>query len=128
MSYEKIDGVPVMTNEFAVRLDSGDVIAVSIMRSVSGSRMVFSGMARAIEMNGSERINRSGQPIQSKISYSDTRAPMSDLIAKDCILALLGEPVEVIKWSEQFLLDVSIRQSIAVSAISDGMFSPSTLI
>lgn len=126
MSYEKIDGVPVMTNEFAALLDSGDVVAIGLTRSVKGSRMVFSGLARAIEMDGSERVNRSGDAIQSKLSYSDTRVPMADEIAKDCILSLLGEKPELINWSEQFLLDVSIRQAIAVSQI--GNLDPSNLI
>lgn len=126
MSYEKIDGVPVMTNEFAALLDSGDVVAVGLSRSVKGSRMVFSGLARAIEMDGSQRLNRWGSPIQSRISYSDTRAPLIDLLSKDCVLALLGEPPETIQWSEQFLLDVSIRQAIAVSQI--GNADPSNLI
>lgn len=126
MSYEKIDGVPVMSNEFAALLDSGDIVAVGLSRSVKGSRMIFDGMARAITIDGDERFNRAGLPIQTKISYNDTRAPMAEAIAKDCILALLGEPPEVIQWSEQFLLDVSIRQAIAVSQI--GNLDPSNLI
>lgn len=128
MGYEKIDGVPVMTNEFAVLLDSGDIVAVGISRSVSGSRMVFRGMARAINSDGSERFGHNNVPIRSEISYSDPRTSQADAIARDCILALLGETPELIKWSEQFLLDVSIRQAISVSSLVENTFDPSQLI
>jgi len=128
MSYEKIEGVPVRTGEFAVRLDTGDIVAVSMDRSVNGSRIQFKGLARAITIDGSARLNHSGIPIESSLAYSDTRASMVDAITKDCILALLGETPESIAWSEQFLLDVSIRQAILVSAIVYEGFDASNLI
>lgn len=128
MSYEKIDGIPVMSNEISVILDSEDIIAVGISRSVSGSRMVFRGMARAINLDGSERLGHNGLPIRSEISYSDPRTSLADAIARDCILALLGEPPELIKWSEQWLLDVSIRQAISVASFTHKTLDPSNLI
>lgn len=126
MSYERIDSVPVMTNETAVILDTGDIVAVSINRSVSGSRMVFSGMARCINQDGSERFNRAGMPIRSELKHTDPRAPLADEILKDCLLALLGEPMQIMEWGSQWLLDVSIRQAISVSTI--GHVDPSTII
>jgi len=41
-------------------------------------------------------------------------------------LALIGEPVSIMEWSPQWLLDVSIRQAISVSTISNT--DPSTFI
>lgn len=119
MSYEKIDGVPVMGNETAVVLDTGDIVAVSVNRSVSGSRMVFSGMARCINEDGSERLNRDGMPIRSELKHTDPRALLADEILKDCVLALLGEQVQIMEWGNQWLLDVSIRQAISVSMIGN---------
>lgn len=126
MSYEKIDGVPVMRNETAVILDTGDIVAVSVNRSVSGSRMVFSGMARCINEDGSERFNRDRMPIRSELRHTDPRALLADEILKDCALALLGEPVQIMEWGNQWLLDVSIRQAISVSMI--GHVDPSKII
>lgn len=126
MSYERIENVPVMTNEIAVILDTGDIVAISINRSVYGSRMVFSGMARCVNEDGSERYNRSGIPIRSELKHTDPRAPLADEILKDCLLALLGEPIQIMEWGNQWLLDVSIRQAISVSMI--GHVDPSKII
>lgn len=126
MSYEKIDGVPVMTNEFAVKLDSGYIVAVSISRSSQGSWMLFEGMARAIYLDGMPMIGQDGQPIVTRLAYKDVRAPDADLVLKDCILALLGETPQFITWGAQWLLDASIRQAIAVSFTNN--FDPSNLI
>ncbi|WWO60453.1 hypothetical protein [Stenotrophomonas phage SOVA965] len=128
MSYEKIDGVPVREGEFAVKLDTDDIVAISINRSVSASRIQFLGMARAIDEEGSQRFNYAFAPIISEIAYSDTRARVVDYITKDCILALLGEKPEFISWSEQFLMDVSIRQAILISDVATGGFDASNLI
>lgn len=126
MSYEKTELTPVMENEVAVILDTGDIVAVSVSRSVSGSRMVFSGMARYVKSDGRPKLDRYGQPIKSELKHSDPRVPLADLILKDCFLALLGEPVETVEWSNQWLIDVNIRQAIAMSKI--GNFDPSNLI
>lgn len=126
MSYEKIEYAPVMTNEVCVFLDTGDIVAVGVNRSVSGSRIIFSGMARCINEDGSPRLNRDGFPIKSELKHSDPRAASADIILKDCFLALLGEPVEFIEWGSQWLLDVSIRQAISVSMI--GHTDPSSII
>lgn len=126
MSYEKIDGIPVRENEASVILDSGDIIAVSIDRSVSGSRIVFAGTARCINEDGTSRIGVSGSPITSELRHTDPRASIADQILRDCFLALIGEPVSIMEWSPQWLLDVSIRQAISVSTISNT--DPSTFI
>jgi len=127
MSYSKIEGIPVEENETTVILDSGEIVAFSISTSPNGGRIVYSGSARWVTDSGDQVYGVAG-PVTSSISLSDPRVSSFNQISKDCIMALLGEPVSFVQWSEQFLMDVSIRNAIHASSISSGPLDPSELI
>lgn len=128
MSYEKIDTVLVMTNESCVLLDSGDYVAFSLNRYIDKSNIVFRGAARAIYADGMPMLTKLGFPVKTEIIHSDPRTSLADDIAKDCILALLGEPTTLVEWSAQYLVDVNIRHAISLANVDSSPFDPSSLI
>lgn len=128
MSYVKKEGVPVREGESAVELDTGELVAVVCNRSVAGGRIQFGGSARAVREDGAAVLDVDGQAIERRFPHSDPRPALADVIARDVLLALLGEKPEVVVWNEQVLQDVSIRQAIALGKINLGAIDASAVL
>lgn len=128
MSYVKKEGVPVREGESAVELDTGELVAVVCNRSVAGGRIQFVGRARAIFLDGSPVMTPEGQVVERAFPHSDPRPSQADAIARDVLLALLGERPETVVWSEQALQDVSIRQALALANINLGAVDASAVL
>ncbi len=128
MSYVKKERVPVREGESAVELDSGELVAVVCNRTVTGGRVQFAGSVRAITEDGESVLGIDGRPVERSFMYSDPRPGMADQVARDVLLALLGESPELITWSEQALQDVSIRQALALANINPGAFDASAVL
>lgn len=128
MSYVKKEGMPVREGESAVELDSGELVAVVCNRTVAGGRVHFAGTVRAITKDGESVIAIDGRPVERSFMYSDPRPGLADQVARDVLLALLGESPELIAWSEQALQDVSIRQALALANINPGAFDASAVL
>lgn len=128
MSYQKKEGVPVRDGESAIELDTGELVAVVCNRFVAGGRIQFSGSARAINSDGSSILDGDGKAVERRFPYSDPRPVLVDAIARDVLLALLGERPELVAWSDQALQDVSIRQAIALANINIGAIDASSVL
>lgn len=128
MSYVKKEGVPVREGESAVELDSGELVAVVCNRSVAGGRIQFTASARAITSDGEPVSGIDGRVIERSFVHSDPRPALADDVAKDVLLALLGEKPRVVVWSDQALQDVSIRQALALASINLGAFDASAVL
>ncbi|OUL25896.1 hypothetical protein BV378_14260 [Nostoc sp. RF31YmG] len=120
MSYSKREDVAGQAGEQVVELDDGSLVAVQCARIVEGGLIRYSGRARAISETGETLVGLDGRQVERELAHSDRNAPRADAVARDCLLALLGEQPEVVAWGGQYLLDVSIRQAIALAAIPPG--------
>jgi len=128
MSYVKKDGVPVDAGQTVVELDTGDLVAVVCTRTLLGGQILFRGQARAISDGGAPLAGADGKAIEREFQHSDPRPAKADEVARDVLLALLGEQPQLVAWSEQVLLDVSIRQAIALATINTGAVDASTVL
>ncbi len=120
MSYNKRTDIPVHAGEQAVELDDGNLVAVSCTQSTTSGRVQYAARARAIDAAGVALTDAAGQPIERQLSHSDANATRASAVAKDCLLAVMGEPPETVEWGAQYLLDVSIRQAIALAQLPTG--------
>lgn len=123
MAYTKRDDVPVSEGEIAVELDTGDLVAVSCLRKRIESGLCYNAKARAIEVDGTARTYPSGMLLVTEMKHSALMERVEVLtdpeIAKECMLAVLGEPLQgLFSWSEVNLASWSIRISIAAAAVS----------
>ncbi len=128
MSYIKRDNIPVQTGEQAVELDDGTLVAVQCARAVDASRIQFSASARVIDAAGTPVKDSSGTALARTLTHSDTNATRADAVARDCLLAVLGEPPQTVQWGTQYLLDVSIRQALALATINPGAADAASLL
>ncbi len=128
MSYVKKDGVPVNAGQTVVELDTGHLVAVVCTRTLQRGQILFRGQARAISDVGVPLVGADGKAIEREFQHSDPRPAKADEVARDVLLALLGEQPQLVAWSEQVLLDVSIRQAIALATINTGAVDASTVL
>lgn len=129
MSYEKVTHVPVDEGETAVVLDTGDVIALRCGRVVDRGSVVFTGTARAVKEDGTPVLGADMLPVTREYRHTDQRGPEADLIAKDVLMALIGEPTSgLVQWSPQMLIDVNIRQALSLATINTGAFDASAVL
>lgn len=128
MSYVKKEGVPVGEGESALELDTGELVAVVCTRTLLGGQILFRGKARAVDAAGAPMVGADGLPIAREFQHTDPRPGKADEVARDVLLALLGEPPELVAWSAQVLLDVSIRQAMQLANINTGAVDASAVL
>lgn len=128
MSYVKKDGVPVDAGQTVVELDTGDLVAVVCTRTLQGGQILFRGQARAISDVGVPLVGADGSAIEREFQHSDPRPAKADEVARDVLLALLGEKPQLVVWSDQVLLDVSIRQALALAKFNTGAVDASAVL
>lgn len=130
MSYVKTSSQPpgLGTDETAVTLDDGSVIAVSadVAPQTNGAPSVIKSTARAIHADGSPVVDAQAQPVTSVFTYTPTVVQANDqtqfaAVQKDCLMAVLGEPTTTIMTDPihgAALANASIRNRIAALAIA----------
>jgi hypothetical protein len=123
MSYTKRDDIPVGTGEIAVELDTGDLVAVGCNRKRVDYGVCYHATARAINVDGTARTYPTGALLQTAMKHSvsvdrvDTLT--DDAIARECMFAVLGEPLAgLFAWSDVNLSAWSIRVSISAAQVS----------
>lgn len=129
MTYIRRDDVPVAEGEMAVQLDTGEIVALRCERGINRGNVVFTGTARAILEDGTPVFGADGMPVEREYRHTDQRAQLADLIAKDVLMALIGEPIsDLVQWSSQLLIDVNIRQALSLATINVGAFDASAVL
>lgn len=132
MSYTKRNDVPVAAGEIAVELDTGDIVAVACIRKRVDAGVCYHATARAIEADGTARLYPNGAPLEIAmkhgVSVERVETLTDDAIARECLLAVLGEPLQgLFAWSDVNLSAWSIRVSIAAAAVSGAADAGSVL-
>jgi len=83
--------------------------------------VAFRAKARAIDGAGSPVRDAEGRAVVTEFPHvapvSVVDAETSEVISRDCLLAVLGEPVTR-PWADVLLSSVSIRVSLAAAPIS----------
>lgn len=120
MTYIKREDLAGEPGEQVVELDDGSLVAVSCAREVQAGLIRYAGRARAISADGVTLVGLDGRAVVRELAHSDRNAARADAVARDCLLALLGEQPEVVAWGSQYLLDVSVRQAMALATIPPG--------
>lgn len=109
--------IPVEPGERVAETPEGDLIAVSCGRSVQGAVVHYHAVARAIEADGTQRVDGVGTPIIRELRHQARGAALVEEITADCERAVLGETPQLVMWGEDLLTDVSIREAIALADV-----------
>lgn len=118
MSYQLRNDIEASSGEAVIQLDTDDLVAVRCDRAAANGAIVFTARARAINADGSERITAAGVPIATVLTHQDRNAATADAVAKDCLLAVLGEPPLSVAWGADLLRDASIRNAISINNVT----------
>ncbi len=121
MTYEKRNDVPCLAGEQVVELDTGSLVATSCSCERVATGVAFRAKARAIDGEGEPVLDAEGRPVVTELSHvapvAVVDAETASVISRDCLLAVLGEPVTR-PWADVLLSSVSIRVSLAAAPIS----------
>ena len=109
--------IPVNPGESVAETPEGDLVAVSCVRRVHGAVVHYHAVARAIEADGSQRVDSVGTPIIRELRHQARGASQVESITADCERAVLGETPQLVRWGEDLLADVSIREAIALAHV-----------
>lgn len=123
MSYTKRTDIAAGPGETVVELDTGALVAASCTRKRVAAGVVYHAIARAIDASGDPVTLPDGRPVVTELKHSVSAARMEELgddaIARECLLAVLGEPVTgLFAWPDVLLTGVSIRISLQASAVA----------
>ena len=144
MSYTLMNPQPnsLKDGETALLLDDGNMVAVAVQTEAhdNHSGVVFTGSARWINEDGTDKLSPTGQPVSVGYSHSAGVPEISDLgvngIAKEMLCCLLGEspttrPMEVeengekvmknlllIGWASDIFNQANIRNAIKLVTTS----------
>lgn len=121
MTYTKRSDIPAQPGEQVVELDTGALVATSCTIARIDTGMSFRAVARAVDAEGQPILDTQGRAVRTELTHT---APASivdtegaDNIARDCLLAVLGEPVTR-PWADVLLASVSIRVSLSAALIA----------
>jgi hypothetical protein len=122
MSYTKRSDIPCGVEETVVQLDTGDLVAVSCNSKRVDAGVSYRPRARAIDAQGDPLNWPDGRPIETGFTHNTTvervEALGQEAVNRECMLAVLGEPVQgLFRWSDILLSGQSIRVSIAAAAV-----------
>lgn len=116
MTYTMRTDLAARENERVAELDTGDLIAVSCAVERSATGVLLQARARAINAEGEPVVDAIGNPVETTYIHTVTVDRMDADLPRDCMLAVLGEPVtRSPQWSERQLAKASIRVSLAVA-------------
>ena len=123
MSYQKRTDIPAGPDETVVELDTGALVAASCTRKRVASGVAYHASARAIDADGQPVTLPDGRPVATELKHSVTAARMEELgddaIARECLLAVLGEPVTgLFAWPDVVLSSVSLRISLQAAPVA----------
>lgn len=121
MTYIKRADIPVRQNETVVQLETGALVAAGCIRERVPSGVAFRAWARAIDATGTAIADSQGRAVETSFTHvaapSIVDADGADPIARDCLLAVLGESVSR-PWADVLLSSVSIRVSLLAAPIA----------
>ena len=139
MSYTLLSPQPsgLQPNESAVKLDTGDGVAVAAVCSVAQNSgcPVIAATARVINADGTDKLDAQGKPITAAFQHTScpeeiTTVGSMGAVQKCVLMAVLGEPTTPL-WTDPsaatMLSNASIRTAIA-SAVHAGPVDAGALL
>lgn len=139
MAYTVLSPQPsgLQANETAVQLDTGDLVAVKAICGIESNtgNPSISASARAINTDGSSKLDATGQSITSGFSHVTNQTEIASAgtmaaVQKCVLMAVLGESTNPL-WQDNIhqtvLQNASIRTNLA-SAAHAGPVNASTLL
>lgn len=142
MTYTKPDQAPyasqLLPGEFVVILDTGEAVAARAVSEVEPTtgQMVVKATARAVEADGSTRIDANGHPIATAYAFTADTDTINALggpngFQRKMLLTVLGEDV-LAAWPNPLppdvLEQVSIRSTLASAAFAGPVQDPGSLL
>jgi hypothetical protein len=129
-------GPGLYPDEAAVELDDGSLVAVSAVAKwqENGAGVILTGCARHIDADGTTHLCPYGAHVETSFSHTAGAGQVAqvgvDAIAKEMMLAMLGEPLTgLVQWSPELLTNVSIRAAIAaVASTGPTAINPASLL
>lgn len=123
MSYLKRTDITAGPDETVVELDTGALVAASCSRKRVAAGVAYHARARAIDAEGLPILLPDGRPVDTEMKHSVSAARMEELgddaIARECLLAVLGEPVTgLFAWPDVVLSSVSLRISLMAAPVA----------
>jgi hypothetical protein len=123
MSYEKRTDITADAGETVVELDTGALVAAACNRKLVDAGVVHHATARALLPDGAPMLLPSGQPVVTQLKHSVPVGRIEELgddtIARECLLAVLGEPLAgLFGWPDVVLTGVSIRISLQAATVA----------
>jgi hypothetical protein len=121
VAYEKVSDIPANPGETVVQLDTGEYVAVSCARKqivgAEGVMISYHTVARAIDSLGQPVLASDGRPVKRSFKHCEPEAKDANAVARDCILAALGEePVET-AFTQLALDSYSIRVALRAADV-----------
>jgi len=127
MSYIIKSDIHAGDRETVVELDDGTLAAVQCAVFRVGTSLSYQAQARALNADGSGRTDSAGQPIATELQITDGNPDRSADMARDCLRAVLGEPLTLIQPTA-VVQAASIRQAIALATVTTGAVDPAALL
>lgn len=123
MSYVKRTDITADAGETVVELDTGALVAASCSRKRVASGVAYHARARAIDAEGLPILLPDGRAVATELKHSVTAARMEELgddaIARECLLAVLGEAVAgLFGWPDVVLTGISLRISLQAADVA----------
>lgn len=118
MTHIERDDLIAGEGEQVVELDTGELVAARCVRQVVGAVVHYHATARVIDEAGEPVRDAAGQPVARELRHQARGAASVDAITEACISAVLGEPQDVVPWGDDLLIDVSIREAIALAPLA----------
>lgn len=123
MSYTKRTDLTAGPGETVVELDTGALVAASCTRKRVAAGVAYHAKAHAIDADGHQVTLPDGRPVVTELKHSVSAARMEELgddaIARECLLAVLGEPVTgLFAWPDVVLTGVSLRISLQAATVA----------
>lgn len=118
MTHIERDDITAATDERVVELDTGELVAVRCTLQVVGAVVHYHATARVIDETGAPVNDAAGRSIARELRHQARGAASVDAITEACIAAVLGDPQDVVPWGDDLLIDVSIREAIALAPLA----------
>lgn len=128
MTYTKREDLTARPGETVVELDdSGALVAVSCAIERSDTGVALHALARAINEDGTPVLDALLRPVETEYAHNVPVSLMDADMVRDCMRAVLGEPVERPTWSARGLAKASIRVSLEAAPLM-GQFDAGSVL
>lgn len=122
MAYTKRDDIIRGEGWTVVQLDTGALVAVRCDRKRVDVGVNYHATAEAIDAVGTVLVDANNRPLRTELKHSVRVERVDELgdgiVTRECLWAVLGEPVSLFAWPESWMTAVSIRVSLSAAQVA----------